>query len=111
MSKIVEKMALRCKWYHVCGFMYPAWCMVYIVPGDHDIKNGGHIKSAQITWMNVKLDKGISGITECFHGQQGTINFAGEYRLTLWILKLLTKFTPRGITADNYAPTACSAAR
>ena len=25
--------------------------------------------------------------------------------------KLLTKFTPRGITADNYAPTACSAAR
>ena len=34
--------------------------MVYIVPGDHDIKNGGHIKSAQITCMNVKLDKGIS---------------------------------------------------
>ena len=30
--------------------------------------------------------------------------------LTLWVLKLLTKFTPRGITADNYAPTACSAA-
>jgi len=31
--------------------------------------------------------------------------------LTLLVLKLLTKFTPRGITADNYAPTACSAAR
>ena len=31
--------------------------------------------------------------------------------LTLWVLKLLIKFTPRGITADNYAPTACSAAR
>ena len=28
--------------------------------------------------------------------------------LTLWILKLLTKFTPCGITADNYAPTTCS---
>jgi len=25
-------------------------------------------------------------------------------------LKLLIKFTPRGITSDNYAPTACSAA-
>jgi len=31
-------------------------------------------------------------------------------QLTLWVLKLLTKFTPRGITADNNA-TACSAAR
>ena len=34
-----------------------------------------------------------------------------EPALTLWVLKLLTKFTPCGITADNYAPTACSAAR
>ena len=44
------------------------------------------------------------------HKLSGCIMYM-QLGLTLWVLKLLTKFTPRGIIADNYASTACSAAR
>ena len=48
-----------------------------------------------------------SGPSQHLHNEEEKelAQFACCSVLTLWVLKLLTKFTSRGMTADNYAPT------